>query len=213
MATTTTKKTNSNANVENKQEAFLNEEKVYKEENQQLKDKIQEMEAQLSKLIQQLDNVTKVSNNNEPKKEKNITFINLTPGTLVLKGSQVWKIEGQFTQRVFLEREARIILNNMPNTIRTGLVYIADNDFIRENDLEEIYQILLDDKQMKNLFNQNFDKVIEIYKSAPKSQQQIIIKMIKNKKSNGEYIDANILIQLGKLCGEDLLNIEADTEE
>lgn len=174
------------------------------QENELLKKQMEAMQAQMELLVKQMamSNVPSVATK---KSERNIEFINMVPGTLVLKGSQIWKIEGQFNSRLFLESEARTIVNNMQNTVRSGLVYIADSEFIKECELESAYTALLSDEQLKNLLNKKFNEVVEIYKTVPKAQQDIIISMIKEKKESGVQIDANILIKIGELCGQDLL--------
>lgn len=175
------------------------------QENELLKKQMEAMQAQMELLVKQVAMNTNTTNTTNQKPERNIEFINMVPGTLVLRGSQIWKIEGQFNSRSFLEREARIIVNNMQNNIRSGYVYIADYDFIQENELTEVYDIMLSDKQLKDLLNKNFKEVVEIYKTVPKAQQDIIVRMIKERKESGVQIDANILIQIGELCGQDLL--------
>lgn len=175
------------------------------QENELLKKQMEAMQAQMEFLVKQVAMNTNATNTTNQKPERNIEFINMVPGTLVLRGNQIWKIEGQFNSRSFLEREARIIANNMQNTIRSGYVYIADYDFIQENELTEVYDIMLSDKQLKDLLNKNFKEVVEIYKTVPKAQQDIIVRMIKERKEAGVQIDANILIQIGELCGQDLL--------
>lgn len=89
------------------------------------------MQAQMELLVKQVSMNTNTTNTTNQKPERNIEFINMVPGTLVLRGNQIWKIEGQFNSRSFLEREARIIVNNMQNTIRSGYVYIADYDLFK----------------------------------------------------------------------------------
>lgn len=175
------------------------------QENELLKKQMEAMQAQMELLVKQVAMNTNTTNTTNQKPERNIEFINMVPGTLVLRGNQIWKIEGQFNSRSFLEREARIIVNNMQNTIRSGYVYIADYDFIQENELTEVYDIMLSDQQLKDLLNKNFKEVVEIYKTVPKAQQDIIVRMIKERKEAGVQIDANILIQIGELCGQDLL--------
>ncbi len=175
------------------------------QENELLKKQMEAMQAQMELLVKQVAMNTNTTNTTNQKPERNIEFINMVPGTLVLRGNQIWKIEGQFNSRSFLEREARIIVNNMQNTIRSGYVYIADYGFIQENELTEVYDIMLSDQQLKDLLNKNFKEVVEIYKTVPKAQQDIIVRMIKERKEAGVQIDANILIQIGELCGQDLL--------
>ena len=210
MATTTKKATASIA--KNPVEAKDVDNSLAKE-NELLKKQMEAMQAQMDMLAKQMATGNTIIAKNSKGQEKNIQFINMVPGTLILRGTQVWKIEGQFNSRSFMEREARIILNNMQNTIRSGYVYIADNDFIQENDLGEVYANMLSDEQLRNLFNKNFNEIIEIYKTVPKAQQDIIISMIKEKKASGAYVDANILIKIGELCGQDLItNIEYEDE-
>ena len=210
MATTTKKATASI--VKNPVEAKDVDNSLAKE-NELLKKQMEAMQAQMDMLAKQMATGNTIIAKNSKGQEKNIQFINMVPGTLILRGTQVWKIEGQFNSRSFMEREARIILNNMQNTIRSGYVYIADNDFIQENDLGEVYANMLSDEQLRNLFNKNFNEIVEIYKTVPKAQQDIIISMIKEKKASGAYVDANILIKIGELCGQDLItNVEYEDE-
>lgn len=176
------------------------------EENQVLKKQLEQMQAQMTLMMKQMASQSDF-NSTQTSKERNIPFINLVPGTFVLKGSQVWDLKGQFAQRSFREREARIIATNMPNAIRKGYIYIADAQFVEENDLEEIYQYLLNDTQLKTLLDNKAEYVVELYKNASPSQQNIIIDMIADKKTRGEEVDGNVLIQLTKLSGKDLVNM------
>ena len=189
--------------IENKKVDIVNQD--FKDENEKLKKQIEEMEAKMNLLIQQVS-MGMASNTKQNRQEKNIQFISLVPGILVLKGTQIWKIEGQFNSRSFIEREARMIVNNSKNIIQSGFVYIADADFVKENDLDYIYDNLLNDEQLKNLLERSFKEVVEIYKSVPKTQKEIIVRMIKDKKEAGVEIDANILKQISQLCGQDLIS-------
>lgn len=204
MATNTKKTTATTTTSVAKKEEVKEVNENLSQENELLKKQMEAMQAQMELLVKQMamSNAPSVTTK---KSERNIEFINMVPGTLVLKGSQIWKIEGQFNSRLFLESEARTIVNNMQNTVRSGLVYIADSEFIKECELESAYTALLSDEQLKNLLNKKFNEVVEIYKTVPKAQQDIIISMIKEKKESGVQIDANILIKIGELCGQDLL--------
>ena len=50
----------------------------------------------------------------------------------------------------------------MQNAIRSGMVYIADAQFVEEN-LAETYQYLLSDEKLKTLLDNSSGHVIEIY--------------------------------------------------
>ena len=213
MATNTKKNTATTSTPVAKKEEVEEVNENLSQENELLKKQMEAMQAQMELLVKQMA-MSNAPVADTKKSERNIEFINMVPGTLVLKGNQIWKIEGQFNSRSFLEREARIIVNNMQNTIRSGYVYIADYDFIQENELTEVYDTMLSDQQLKDLLNKNFKEVVEIYKTVPKAQQDIIVRMIKERKEAGIQIDANILIQIGELCGQDLLRgVEYEDEE
>lgn len=206
MATTTKKATTSNATTKKSTTTKIdNIERDMAQENELLKKQMEAMQAQMELLVKQMAMANTVPVV-EKKVERNIEFINLVPGTLVLKGSQIWKIEGQFNSRTFLESEARTIVNNMRNTVRNGYVYIANGDFVKENELESAYSGLLSDAQLKELLEKNFKEVVEIYKTVTDAQKEIIVRMIKDKKEAGVDVDANILIQIGELCGQDLIH-------
>lgn len=176
-------------------------------ENEVLKAQIAEMKAQMELMAQMMAN--KSSEPVHPtKNDRMITFVNLTNGTAVLRGNQNWALEGRYASRAFLEREARIIVNNMPNMIRSGMVYITDADFVQENDLADAYVNMLSDTDMKSLLAQDAKNVIDIYKNVSDNQKQIIIDMIIEQRKAGAKIDGNILTELGELCGKDLVHIE-----
>lgn len=176
-------------------------------ENEALKAQIAEMKAQMELMAQMMANKS-----NEPvhltKNDRMITFVNLTNGTAVLRGNQNWALEGRYASRAFLEREARIIVNNMPNMIRSGMVYITDADFVQENDLADAYVNMLSDTDMRSLLAQDAKNVIDVYKNVSDNQKQIIINMIIEQRKAGVKIDGNILTELGELCGKDLVHIE-----
>lgn len=176
-------------------------------ENEALKAQIAEMKAQMELMAQMMANKS-----SEPihstKNDRMITFVNLTNGTAVLRGNQNWALEGRYASRTFLEREARIIVNNMPNMIRSGMVYITDADFVKENDLADAYVNMLSDTDMKSLLAQDAKNVIDVYKNVSDNQKQIIIDMIIEQRKAGAKIDGNILTELGELCGKDLVHIE-----
>lgn len=197
--------------TEVKQISTITTETDFAKENEDLKAQLAAMQAQMELLAKQVAS-PKESVVQKKKKEKTINFVNMTRGSLVLRGTQLWTIDGQFNSRSFSEREARMIVNNMGKTVRSGLVYISDAEFVEENDLGEAYQNILSNEQLKSLFNQNASYVIEAYKMVSDLQKKIIIDMIVEKKENGLPVDANILVELGKLSGKDLISIEKEED-
>ena len=179
------------------------------EEKEALKAQLEELKAQMALMAQMMGNKPVQA----AKSNREITFVSMVPGTLVLKGTTIWKIEGQFNSRSIMESEAETILSNMNNAVRNGIVYIADAQFVADHNLEAVYAHLITDAQLKELLSMNAKHVVDVYKNANDSQKQILIDMITEKKLNGAEVDANILIELGKLCHKDLISIEAIEEE
>lgn len=188
------------------------------EENEALKAKIAEQEQQMADLMAQIKVMMQAQAatnpvNIEEKAARGIKFISLVPGGLTLKGNRMYHIDKQFGYKMIPESEARAILSNMPNTVASGMVYIADKEFVNKNDLSGVYEEILSDKQLKELLQQNANDVCEIYKQASMAQREIIVDMVVNRKLNGLPIDANIVVEIGKLCGKDLMSITPEEEE
>lgn len=177
-------------------------------ENEALKAQIAEMKAQMELMAKMMAGNPVAASVAEPKNDRMITFVNLTNGTATLRGNQIWSLEGRYASRSFLEREARIIVNNMPNMIRSGLVYITDAQFVKDNDLADAYMNILSDEDMKNLLVKDANYVIDVYKNVADGQKQIIVDMIIEQRKAGVKIDSNILVELGEMCGKDLVHID-----
>lgn len=197
----TTKKTNQENAVQ------VNKVDTVKNENEELKKQLEDLKAQMELMSKMMGNNQPIASNSS-NKERTIEFINLVPGNLVLKGSMVWIIEGQYNSRTFFETEAKQIVNNMPNTVRGGLVYIDDAQFVQDCNLTEVYRHILSDDQMKTLLEKGGSAIIESYKMVNDGQKKVIIDTIIDKKTKGEFVDGNVLIELGKLSGKDLVSIE-----
>ena len=173
--------------------------------------RIEEMMAQMQVLMQAQSNSTmstKPVNSN-----KQIVFINMTSGGLNLKGTRMYHIDNQFGAKSVQESEARVIVANMPNTIADGYVYIPDNEFLESCNMGGVYDGMLNDEQMKTLLNQDANYVCDVFENATDSQKRIIIDMVSDRQLNGNPVDANILVRLGKLAGVDFLDIEPLEEE
>lgn len=179
-------------------------------EKENLKAELEALKAQMKMMADMIasNKSTTTETPAEKKPDRYIPFVNMAPGITYLRGSSMYKIEGQFTKRLFTEREARMIVNNMPNAISQGLVYILDAEFVKDCDLEDVYRTLLNNKDMENLLKKDPNSVIEIYKNASPAQKNIIIGMIIDKKLNAERIDGNILLELQSLSGRNLVDIE-----
>lgn len=217
MANTTNKSTTTTPKTTVKKEAAPTA-PVVDTEKEQLKAQLAEQQKRMEEMMAQMQVLMQAqSNSTTPTKpvnpNKQIVFINMTTGGLNLKGTRMYHIDNQFGTKSVQESEARVIVANMPNTIADGYVYIPDNDFLESCNMGGVYDGMLNDEQMKTLLNQDANYVCDVFENATDSQKRIIIDMISNKQLNGQNVDANILVRLGKIAGVDFLNIEPLEEE
>lgn len=188
-------------------------------ENEALKKQLAEQEAKMQELMGKMEMMTQLlANQAQPAKktvasQRKIEFVNMVGGTLVLRGSNVYEIGGRFNSATFPEQEAQVIIANTKNAVNNGLVYITDAQFVEENGLSGLYSTMLDNKTLMNLLNNSYDKVIDIYKNSSENQRSIIIEYIIEKQEKGEHVDANILVELGKLSGVNLMEYGVKKEE
>ena len=173
--------------------------------------RMEEMMAQMQVLMQAQSNST--TSTKPVNSNKQIVFINMTSGGLNLKGTRMYHIDNQFGTKSVQESEARVIVANMPNTIAEGYVYIPDNEFLESCNMGGVHDGMLNDEQMKTLLNQDANYVCDVFENATDSQKRIIIDMVSDRQLNGNSVDANILMRLGKLAGVDFLDIEPLEEE
>lgn len=214
MANTTNSKSTTAPKTAAKKEATP----IVDTEKEQLKAQLAEQQKRMEEMMAQMQVLMQAQSNaampvNPVNLNKQIVFINMTTGGLNLRGARMYHIDNQFGSKSVQESEARVIVANMPNTIADGYVYIPDNDFLESCNMGGVYDGMLTDEQLKTLLNQDANYVCDVFENATDSQKRIIIDMISNKQLNGQNVDANILVRLGKLTGVDFLDIEPLEEE
>lgn len=188
------------------------------DETAELKAKLAAQEKQMAEMMAKMQEMmnaqmaTPTSAIADKKQTRSIKFINLASGGLTLKGNRFYHMDKQFDSRMIPESEARAIVNNMPNTMVSGVVYIADADFVREVELDGAYAEMLSDEQVKSLLHKSAAEVCDIYRNASDTQKRIIVDMVSDRRLEGLPVDANIVVELGKLCGKDLMGIEPENE-
>lgn len=206
MATATTKKTTTATSTIEKPET---DSRIAEQANE-----IAELKAQIALLMKaQKASTPTVAVEPTPKKKKNVTIINLFAGGLTVKGNSYYHFDKQFDKRAFSEAEATAIVNNMPNAAREGIFYITDAQFVEDNDLSDAYENMIDDVKMKTILSLDANSVLVLYKNASEAQKTIIENMIVNGRLNGEPLDANVLVELGKITGKNYMEIDTMDKE
>ena len=209
----TTNKSNTNTPKTTTKKATAPTTPVVDTEKEQLKVQLAEQQRRMEEMMAQMQVLMQAQSNSTTstkpvKSNKQIVFINMTSGGLNLKGTRMYHIDNQFGTKSVQESEARVIVANMPNTIAEGYVYIPDNEFLESCNMGGVYDGMLNDEQMKTLLNQDANYVCDVFENATDSQKRIIIDMVSDRQLNGNPVDANILVRLGKLAGVDFLDIE-----
>lgn len=205
MATATTKKTTTTSTTEKPE----TDSRIAEQANE-----IAELKAQIALLMKAQKASTQTTTvESTPKKKKNVIIINLFAGGLTVKGNSYYHFDKQFDKRAFSEAEATAIVNNMPNAAREGIFYITDAQFVEDNDLSDAYENMIDDVKMKTILSLDANSVLVLYKNASEAQKTIIENMIVNGRLNGEALDANILVELGKITGKNYMEIETMDKE
>ena len=209
MATATTKKTTTATTTTSTIEKPETDSRIAEQANE-----IAELKAQIALLMKAQKASTQTTTvESTPKKKKNVTIINLFAGGLTVKGNSYYHFDKQFDKRAFSEAEATAIVNNMPNAAREGIFYITDAQFVEDNDLSDAYENMIDDVKMKTILSLDANSVLVLYKNASEAQKTIIENMIVNGRLNGEALDANVLVELGKITGKNYMEIETMDKE
>lgn len=209
MATATTKKTTTVTTTTNATEKPETDSRIAEQANE-----IAELKAQIALLMKaQKASAQTATVEPTPKKKKSITIINLFAGGLTVKGNSYYHFDKQFDKRAFSEAEATAIVNNMPNAAREGIFYITDAQFVEDNDLSDAYENMIDDVKMKTILSLDANSVLVLYKNASEAQKTIIENMIVNGRLNGESLDANVLVELGKITGKNYMEIDTMDKE
>ena len=209
MATATTKKTTTATTTTSTIEKPETDSRIAEQANE-----IAELKAQIALLMNmQKASAQTTTVESAPKKKKNVTIINLFAGGLTVKGNSYYHFDKQFEKRAFSEAEATAIVNNMPNAAREGIFYITDAQFVEDNDLSDASENMIADVKMKTILSLDANSVLVLYKNASEAQKTIIENMIVNGRLNGEALDANILVELGKITGKNYMEIETMDKE
>ena len=209
MATATTKKTTTATTATSTIEKPETDSRIAEQANE-----IAELKAQIALLMKAQKASTQTTTvESTPKKKKNVTIINLFAGGLTVKGNSYYHFDKQFDKRAFSEAEATAIVNNMPNAAREGIFYITDAQFVEDNDLSDAYENMIDDVKMKTILSLDANSVLVLYKNASEAQKTIIENMIVNGRLNGEPLDANVLVELGKITGKNYMEIDTMDKE
>lgn len=196
--------------------------KTTKDDVAELKQRLLEQQEQIEKLMQALlNNQQDGSQFNKADSDigadEEIEIISLTPNRLNIlgeAGSVLISFDKMYEEQLIDYASLKDALRNRTNRemAKKGRFYINDERVVTKLRLKNDYKNILTPEQLKHILNSDVNKAIELYKLAPIGQKSTIIEIIKQSKFNGEDIDYNLLRELTKLSGVDLVNVEDVTK-
>jgi hypothetical protein len=144
--------------------------------------------------------------------QKYIKVISLTSGQLNLstipggKGKTI-TFDNFGQQKRILYSSLVDMMDAAPGFLERGNYYIADKLVIRKHGLNEIYDKLLTKEVIESILSKSMsdDDTATLYKSANKTQQSVIIDLITNRIMNGTEIDMNMVSNISKISGIDIM--------
>ena len=196
--------------------------KTTKDDVAELKQRLLEQQEQIEKLMQALlNNQQDGSQFNKADSDigadEEIEIISLTPNRLNIlgeAGSVLISFDKMYEEQLIDYASLKDALRNRTNReiAKKGRFYINDERVVTKLRLKNDYKNILTPEQLKHILNSDVNKAIELYKLAPIGQKSTIVEIVKQSKFNGEDIDYNLLRELTKLSGVDLVNIEDVTK-
>ncbi len=196
-----------------------NEVKEKDKELEKIKSQNETFEAKLAKMekmIESMSNGGNVAVKQDDEKislDEDIPVVNLTNGQVNISTEgygqgdiTTFDKHGEIIDIPY--SDLKLYVRKNKRFFQEGILYILDDRAVKQERLSSAYKKLLSEDMIDSLLDNVSDKVIEVYKTATKGQKEIIIDKIVNKKLNHENVDANILLELGKLSGKNLIDVE-----
>lgn len=170
--------------------------------------KMREQMEQLMKMIEQ-NNSTQSTVSEVVTDDDTVTVISLVPHKLNLctewGGGVVYTFNQMYEAQEIDFGDLKAIVRTNKDMVQNGRFYIADEKAVSKLRLKTYYNRILTPENLQKLLTLQPEKAVEMYSLAPQGQQGTVIEMIEAKLEKGETVDANILQQLGKLSGKELL--------
>lgn len=189
-----------------------------KKENDELKATLEALQAAVAEMQKQMgsngaNTTTELTQTEELNADTDITVTNLCPGSLNLSTQghgqgTIYHFDVIGEELDIPYGDLRDICKSHKNLAQGVGFYIDNNQAVKKLRLGRYYETALTPDVITNIFSKNADNIISLYQSCSKAQKRTIEDMIVDKKLRKEPIDANILIELGRECGRDFINIE-----
>lgn len=207
-----------NVNQTNKKEEILEAYKAETEKNKKLMDAMEKLLARVEKLENSTvatPTLTTTPSVNDA--NRIIKVISLFDGTLNLAtradgNGKVVKFTGFGQDRQLIASDLIDIVHNNWRFFEIGYAYIDDEDFAKSYGLSEVYANLLDKETIDKLLDLGAVPMLNMFKSAPKAQQEVIVSVIVSKLTKHQDLDLNKVYKISEVYGKDLVEMARDNQ-
>lgn len=100
------------------------------------------------------------------------------------------------------------ICKNMRSFAEKGLFYILDEKVVKKLRLSGAYNKMASNEDIVHLFDKTPNEIIGVYTIATDDQKEVIVSMIQERLAEGNQVDYNVLAEIGKQCGKNLINMD-----
>lgn len=183
----------------------------------QLEAQLEEQRKQIELLMNALQNKSSIAevNNDDIGAEEEILVISLTPNKLNLVGDGgvvLFSFNDIYEEQYIDYASLKEIVRLNREMARNGRFYILDERVVNKLRLKNNYKNILTPEQLKKILSMDVNKAISLYELANDVQKKTIIELVKQAKFNNVNLDYNLLGELGKLSGINLIDIEDVTK-
>jgi len=135
--------------------------------------------------------------------DEDIMIMSLSPHPLTLTTNQVGQtggVEYNFSRygeiKPIINLHVSAIIEAHRRFAEVPYFYIMDERVVQRHGLSETYSKILSKEQIDQILNCESREVVQLYKSAPVTQKEIINKILIQKLINGDEIDLNVISAL-----------------
>ncbi len=183
----------------------------------QLEAQLEEQRKQIELLMNALQNKSLITevNNDDIGAEEEILVISLTPNKLNLVGDGgvvLFSFNDIYEEQYIDYASLKEIVRLNREMARNGRFYILDERVVNKLRLKNNYKNILTPEQLKKILSMDVNKAISLYELANDVQKKTIIELVKQAKFDNVNLDYNLLGELGKLSGINLIDIEDVTK-
>lgn len=193
-----------------------------KKENEELKNQLSEMMNMIKNLqAKKTESEKNFAENVKSEKSENVEDVEMNARILVTSittGGVNLKTSNDGSARHFrfekLGQTIPIIYEHLINCINTdrwlfedGLIYISDQNVIREQCLEDAYKKFLTPETIENILDFDMNVIVEMVKSTTPAIQETIVDLVANKMNNGGSIDMNKVNAIGNTCNVNIMEL------